>query len=381
MNKLTRQNAEDLLVGSEILGTGGGGSVDDAQEMIKTLYDEQSLEFNLIDPTELPDDELVAIVSMLGGGVSEKERGEFASYLKSSESIFSHRPLLNAIKEMSTYLRKDFYAYVPCEIGPANTILPMYIGALTGKPCVDGDACGRSKPELPISTTALHGIPCAPMGVVSPCLDFIIVKKAVDDYRAERLTRYLARASGGAVGVVRSIAKGRDYKQAIIPNSITRSIAIGRAIREARERNQNPVEAFMEVTEDAYNVFRGKVKSWTKDEKEGFISGIIEIDGIEQFKGDRLKIWYKNEYLISWKNGKPYVMCPDSICVVDTRTCRGLSNWAEKLSDNLGKDVTVFGLKAADIWRTHKGLEMFSPKYFGFNIEYIPLEQVALSKS
>jgi len=36
--------------------------------------------------------------------------------------------------------------------------------------------------------------------------------------------------------------------------------------------------------------------------------------------------------------------------------------------------VYVIGFKAHNIFRTEKGLEILGPKHFGFNIEYIPIE-------
>lgn len=88
-------------------------------------------------------------------------------------------------------------------------------------------------------------------------------------------------------------------------------------------------------------------------------------------------MWYKNEYLISWLDEKPYVTCPDSICVIEKQTCHGMSAWISDLKSYLGKGVVVVGIKAAELWRTARGIEIFSPKHFGYNIEYIPLEKIA----
>lgn len=38
--------------------------------------------------------------------------------------------------------------------------------------------------------------------------------------------------------------------------------------------------------------------------------------------------------------------------------------------------VAVIGIKAPKIWRTEKGLQILSPKYFGFKEKYIPLEKM-----
>ena len=48
--------------------------------------------------------------------------------------------------------------------------------------------------------------------------------------------------------------------------------------------------------------------------------GTISLTRTNDFNKDMLRIWYKNEYIITWLNEKPYVTCPDTICVVDAKT-------------------------------------------------------------
>jgi len=90
-----------------------------------------------------------------------------------------------------------------------------------------------------------------------------------------------------------------------------------------------------------------------------------------------LRVWFKNENLVSWLDGKPFVTCPDSICVVDTKTGLGLSNWGNDFGS--GRRVTVFGVKAHELFRTAKGLERFSPRSFGYDIKYTPVERLVKS--
>jgi DUF917 family protein len=36
----------------------------------------------------------------------------------------------------------------------------------------------------------------------------------------------------------------------------------------------------------------------------------------------------------------------------------------------------VFGRRAYKIWRTKRGIELFSPRHFGFDIGYRPIEDI-----
>jgi DUF917 family protein len=48
-------------------------------------------------------------------------------------------------------------------------------------------------------------------------------------------------------------------------------------------------------------------------------------------------------------------------------------------ANHVGKKVTVFGIKALDLWRTVKGVEIFGPRHFGFDINYVPMEDLVKS--
>jgi hypothetical protein len=367
MKTLDERDIEDLLVGAKILGAGGGGEIERARPMVEEVYAKRK-QFRLIGLEEVPDEEIVMIVGSVGGGVSEEDKRKVAHVPEIKE-----KPVLLAAKALAEHLGKEPYAFFPSEIGPENTVVPMYVGAMVNRYCVDADACGRAKPEISLSTTNVMGLHAFPLGIVTPFGDTIIVTNAINDARAEDICRHIAVASGGTCAVARCPAKGRDIRNAVVPNSISTTIKIGRSIREARERGDNPVRAFIK-TFDAYILFRGKVMSYERREEGGHMWGSIGITGTEDFKKDKLRIWYKNEYLITWLNEKPYVTCPDTVCVVDAETGEGLSAWGQEFAKN--RNVVVLGRKAHKIWRTEKGVELFSPRHFGFDIKYRPIENL-----
>ena len=134
------------------------------------------------------------------------------------------------------------------------------------------------------------------------------------------------------------------------------------------------MEAFQKEAK-VYRIFEGTVRSFTMEGRGGFNWGNWQIEGSGKFKGKKLRVWYKNENLVSWLDDKPYAMCPDLICIVDSKTCEGFSNFGQSGTHN-GKNVTVFGISANERWRTPKGIEVFGPKHFGFDIEYTPLERI-----
>jgi hypothetical protein len=368
LKTLHRLDIEDLLAGAKILGVGGGGEIESARPLIEEVYAEKK-QFRLMDIEEIPDDEIVMIVGIVGGGVSEEARKKVSKLPR-----IEKKPEFAAEKALAEYLGKEPYAFFPSEIGPFNTVIPMYVAAMMDTCCVDCDAGGgRAKPEISLSTTNVVGLNAFPLAIVTPFGETMIVENVVDDARAEDICRYMAVASGGTCGVARCATTGRDIRNAVVPNSISATIEVGRSIRQARERGESPVRALIKTC-DGYLLFHGNVKSFEREEEAGFMWGNISISGNEGFRKEVLKIWFKNEYMITWLNERPYVTCPDTICVVDAKTGEGLSVWGQEFGKN--REVVVFGRRAYKIWRTKRGIELFSPRHFGFDIGYRPIEDI-----
>jgi len=110
--------------------------------------------------------------------------------------------------------------------------------------------------------------------------------------------------------------------------------------------------------------------------KRGFMWGPIITQGTEDYKEHELNVWYKNEYLVSWMDEKLCATRPDSICIIEKHKCYGISVWIRDLREYLGKEVVVVGIKAAELWRTASGIEIFGSKRFGYDIEYTPLKKL-----
>jgi len=382
MRTLTKQDMSDLLVGTGILGCGGGGSEGLGRQLINAIFD-SGKEFSLIDPMEIPDDEYLCITAGVGGGVGKEIKDKLKPYLapteKQSPVELQTRTAQRAIRELEALIEKRFFTYVPSEIGPGNTVLPMYLAALEGKPAIDADACGRAKPEMSLSTTHVAGIPVAPMTMANTIGDLMILKTAADDYRGEDIARYMAVISGGMVSVARAPSIAGRYKQGIVRGSISRGIRLGSIVRSSGEKGLNPAESILKSEPDCVHLFHGKVSSWTRKEEGGFMWGDISLQGLGDFREHRLDVWYKNEYLVTWMDRKPYATCPDSICIIDASSGEGLSAWVPDLNTQIGREVEILGFKADKLWRTDKGIKLFGPRHFGYDIDFAPVEKAARS--
>jgi uncharacterized protein len=364
LRTLNEQDIEDLLVGTKIMGAGGPGP-----ERVRPVIEDvlsKGKKFRLIRREDLPRDERAVIMGTIGGGLTKEQAKNVIGLPRIKEP-----PELVAFRMLGKYLGKEPYAVFSTELGAGNVPLAMCIAATLDKFTIDCDASGRGKPELSISTTNVAGVPLTPACLVTPFGDVLYLDHVLNDVRAEQMLRSVSIASGGLCGLCRCPLDRETLIRATIPETISWCIAIGSAIRRASD----PVEAALKST-GGVKLFEGKVSFFERDERDAFVWGKISVDGARGYSGMRLDVWYKNENMVTWLDGKPYATCPDAICIIDAETGLGLSNWGDEFAK--GRRVVVFGVPAYKAWRTKRGLEIFGPKHFGFDLKHVPVEKVAL---
>ncbi|MGB6318093.1 MAG: DUF917 domain-containing protein, partial [Litorimonas sp.] len=201
--------------------------------------------------------------------------------------------------------------------------------------------------------------------------DEIILRDVVDPKRPEAVMRALA-ATSGVVGVVDSPITGAVAKRpgVLVQNSLSLSISIGRAVREAKAADRDPIEA-ARIAGDGYLLFKGRVARSDWADADGFLEGTVEMDGTGAFSGQRFRTRYKNEHLIARRNGQVVATAPDLIQIVDDASADGIDN----PDFTVGQPVTVLGFRSDPLWRTDAGLAVFGPRYFGYDVDYVPIEE------
>ena len=362
MQKLNRQDLHDILYGCTILGTGGGGSLDKGLALVDKALD-SGRDFTLVGLEEVPAEGLVAAPYMCGSiSPLTEEQEKLYENLPRIDEV----PTLRAFRALEEHLGERIYGVISCELGGGNTAEAFYVAATLGRPIVDADPAGRSLPELQQSTFYMNDISINPVAVASEFGDVAVLTEVVDDFRAESLIRALAVASKNSVGVAGHVSKGSILKNSVIPGAITYALNIGRAYRQGKNEGKGPAAAL-----GAYSLFQGKVNSIEWRDEGGFTLGEINTAGDGDFAGSTYRIWFKNENIMAWKDGKVDVTVPDLICVFDSASGEPVIN----PHFSVGMHISVVGLPGAEQWRTPKGLELQSPQSFGFDVEYVPIEE------
>jgi len=198
---LDKTDLEHMLLGSTVLGTGGGGELADGLDRVNDDL-ANGKEFRLLSLDDVPDDALIASPYFCGSLTAEL-------------SADAQEDLL-AFQALQQYLGRDIYATVSTEVGGGNTACALSVAANMGIPIVDGDPVGRSVPELQQSTFFINQVSIAPMALATQFRDVIIIKDVTDSFKAEKLVRSIAVASGGYLGVTDHPQTGKGLKRSII---------------------------------------------------------------------------------------------------------------------------------------------------------------------
>lgn len=230
MRELKKQDMIDILYGCAVLGTGGGGPLEEGLAMMQKHFDNDEV-LQLISLDELPDDEYVVTPYGCGAPSATGMNPKFKD-LEVSEVV----PSVLAMEALEEALGKKIYAVGSTELGGANTAEALHAALEKGVPLLDADPAGRSVPELQHSTYYVKGVPIYPMGVATRFGEKIVIQNVQNDLRAEDIVRAIAVASDNMVGVADHANVGKVIKESLIPDMITYAQEIGQVLREAKRK-------------------------------------------------------------------------------------------------------------------------------------------------
>ena len=363
MRTLNREDLVNILYGAAILGTGGGGSLTEGIELIDEAL-AAGKTFRLASFDDLAPEDLIGTPYGCGAisPLTEAERKKYARLPEAQENFY-----ILCMKQMEAYMGKELKAVISTELGGHNTATALYCGAMADKLIVDGDPAGRSVPGLQHSTYYLHNVPMCPISVMNKFGEGAVVTSVFDDERAEDLVRALAVVSQNIVAVMDHVNTAEVLKNAVIRGAISQSEAIGKAFLTAKAQGGDFVAAVTEAGKGK-PMFRGVVTKSTYETRDGFTFGDTEIRGAGEYAGHTLRVWYQNENIISWLDGEIFVTVPDLICLFDLdEKMPQLNPYARE-----GENVAVIALPAPNEWTTQRGLEIFGPRFFGYDVDYTP---------
>lgn len=360
---LTESDLLNFVQGAGVLGTGGGGLISIGEKIINNII-EQKKSVSLIDSSIVEDGAIGISTAILGGGISKKDIEKIKLVQKEPLSV-------QAALDLQNHINKKFDFVYAAELGPQNSMEAIQLAAFLDLPLLDGDFVGRAAPEMQQSALSLYDIPLTPFSIRTFYDDSIIVSESENNSRSEKLCREIANISGGLICIAGFSLSGKLAKQIIIPNTISKCLRLGEIINSPNDDNILDMVKFL----GGKIMFKGNVIEINKEDNNSFFTGEIILEGSDKFKSNNYKVWYKNEYLISWKNNKVDVTCPDLICILNSNTGIGKVSYGNGFRNEikLKENLTIIAIPADSVWTKGKGLEIMSPRHFNYNIDYKPL--------
>jgi hypothetical protein len=352
--EITLDDIEALAVGAWVLGTGGGGSPYLGLLNMRRLYAEGH-RVALLPPEDLADDDWVAVVSNMGAPLVGQER--LADSRNIARAVEIQQELLGA--------GGKFRAVMPLEIGGNNAIQPLMAAAHLGLPVVDADTMGRAYPEAQMTSVAVGELRPYPCVLYDPRGIEAVVTKVPSWQWMERASRKICVEMGSIASTCKAPRTGAEVKEWGIPHTVTKAIGIGRRVRAAQRRHEDPVAAILDEGRGKL-LFCGKVVDVARRTTEGYLRGRAVIDGLDDDRGSRLEIAFQNEWVVAWRDRAPLIMSPDLICVLDTVS--GEAFGTETIG--YGRRVSVIALPAPPVFLTPKGFDHVGPRAFGYDLDF-----------
>lgn len=346
---------EDVAFGAAILGTGGGGN-----PYIGMLLAREAIRkhgpITIVDPEEVPDDAFVVPAAMMGAPTIMVEK------------VPAGGEIVAAFRALEDYYGRKITHTVPAEAGGLNSITPFTLAAQVGIPVVDADLMGRAFPELQMCLPTLYGISATPMAMADEKGNTVVIN-TISNRWTERIARSVTIDMGCAAMIALYGLTGAQLKQAAIPRTLLLAEELGTIARETRAAHGDVIGAIVERL-NGYRLFDGKIVDIARRTDAGFAKAVARIEGSGDDAGVTLEVDVQNEHLIARRNGEVLVTVPDLIIMLDSESGEPITT--EEM--RYGFRVTVIAAPCDPRWRTDEGLALVGPRYFGYDTDYVPLE-------
>jgi uncharacterized protein len=352
MWRVSLDDLDAITLGAAILGTGGGGNPYIGRLQARVLW-RRGHAVEIVEPDAVPDEATVLAVGGIGAPTVAIEK-----LRRGTEE-------LTALRAIERHAGRPVDVIVPFEVGGANSVRPLYVGALAGLPVADADGMGRAFPELQMTTFFMYGVSPAPVSVADEKGNVVVIDAAQDVMATERIARLVCTYMGGTAGMALALMMGADLKRTGVPRTMSLARDLGRAVLEARRAHHDPVRAVVEVAH-AQVLFRGKIVDVQRRTQQGFARGQFSVGGSEDFVGSILRVEFQNENLVARLDEELIAMVPDLICTVTTD--EGEPVTTETL--RYGLRVSILGVPAPAILRRPEALRWIGPRAFGYDLDY-----------
>ena len=374
--EITPADIPALALGSSVLACGGGGNPYYGQLVAQHLLAERA-PVRLIDVDELAPDALVLCAGIIGAPLVGIEKPPSLRALRSGYEAVARR------------LGDRAAAFVAVEVGGTQSVLPLLLAALTGRPLIDGDGMGRAFPEAQMCTFLIYGMsPGLPFAISDdhgplwsiPSIPFDIpggqfggtgrLGRVVGVAFERALRRYCAW-KGGWIYFTATFDRP-SLQRTLVRGSIRLALELGRAVERTRASGGDPVGAILGMA-GGQLLLQGKIVDLERRFRGGHDWGTLRLEGIDADRGRRADVDFKNEYLILRIDEEVALTVPELITLVETDS--GTPVTTEVVRPGLR--VSILGLPSSPLYHTPEALRVVGPQAFGYALPFVALHAPA----
>ena len=351
-----------IATGAAVLASGGGGSYHDACAIVQQLADQG---FTGTVKVQDYDGATNACVLAIMGSPDAADSLTLTAVQNS---------ISNTVAVLQAYTGVAPGAFIPVEIGPINSLVPLIGAAMLGGSIwvVNGDGAGRAVPELPQTTfTGTPALAPCPAALASDAPNLVEMESALlgasSAARVETLAGGVVGGFGGYSGIAMWPSNaGNQYalSGSYIPGTLEQARALGLQLLQAVTPLATAAVAagIQSLTGRAASavVTNFFITSVTQSTSSASLdSGIIRLDNAQDpsQSTETHYLYNLNENLIMYSaaSSTPDIIAPDSICYYSESTGRGFSNASDDLAQyfdaatgrSTGNVVSVIAVQTA----------------------------------
>ncbi|CAH0035693.1 unnamed protein product, partial [Clonostachys rhizophaga] len=374
---------EMFATGCGVLGTGGGGPTHhEYLKSLQTLRSSPQDKMRIISPKSLKDDDTVCFGSWYGSPSVINER------------IAGGKEIATGIEALNKVLgNKTFDGLYIDEIGGGNGMSVFPSSVYFDVPVIDGDAMGRAYPTMYHAIFSVYGYSLTPCALSDARGNTSIIMNVDNPVRLESLLRTSAIELGLGCAVCANPLPGSTIKSCGIPNTLSLSWYLGRAVHLARRKKTSYVDAIFDVCAGKL-LFTGKIVDVRRFIGGGYTMGSVTIAPLSEDDRESSSSNHTSQtvatdkhMIIPFQNEYLYAALTDPVADGSEKAAEEVVCTVPDLISILGQDgeaigsqdlryglrVNVIALPAHPLWKTEKGMKIGGPEGFGLKMAPVGL--------
>ena len=290
-------------------------------------------------------------------------------------NLQSGREGMQVVERLCTQLNVKADALFTLEASSLNVLYPILVASLLNIPIIDGDCMARALPEFQMTTAEAAGMKIAPMSVLTPKGAYYHFED-MDNLLFEVQAREIVSQDTGIAYFAGFPLDRASLRSILIPDTLSFNYDLGTCFMEVSSY-ADLFERLLEVTKNSIygsmvELFTGTVSSIKPSFDDGRTWSDVRMKGHGTYQNSRFSILFQNEALIAFRDNAIAAMVPDLISLIDMRTLKPIS--FSSIHEEMR--IAVVGIPAPVRLKSAAMLNVLGPACFGYNKEYIPLEQI-----